>query len=130
MAAVTEHVRAALTGGSVMLALFAERGRHPLTATASSNPWPPTRRTAWTRSATRPVMAKVFDFLHMTNEVLTEHGVELPLSGQSTTTPETRLAQGLAVQKAIVGADRVDGLRLGPGRRAARPAVPVGQLLR
>jgi 4-carboxymuconolactone decarboxylase len=55
-------------------------------------------------------MAKVFDFLHVTNEVLTEHGVELPLPGQSTTTPETRLAEGLAVQKEIVGADRVDGL--------------------
>src|SRR3954451_21773766 len=55
-------------------------------------------------------MAKVFDFIHVTNEVLTEHGVELPLPGQSTTAPETRLAEGLAVQKEIVGADRVDGL--------------------
>ena len=55
-------------------------------------------------------MAKVFDFLHATNEVLAEHGVELPLPGQSTTTPETRAEKGLAVQKRIVGADRVDAL--------------------
>ena len=35
-------------------------------------------------------MAKVFDFIHATNEVLTERGVQLPLPGQSTTTPGTR----------------------------------------
>ena len=55
-------------------------------------------------------MAKVFDFLHATNEVLTARGVELPLEGQSTTTPETRMEKGLAVQKQIVGADAVDGM--------------------
>jgi 4-carboxymuconolactone decarboxylase len=55
-------------------------------------------------------MAKVFDFLHATNDVLTERGIELPLPGQSTTTPETRYEQGLAVQKQIVGADQVDAL--------------------
>jgi 4-carboxymuconolactone decarboxylase len=58
-------------------------------------------------------MAKVFDFLHATNDVLTERGVELPLPGQSTTTPQTRAAEGLAVQKQIVGADRVDALYAG-----------------
>ena len=46
-------------------------------------------------------MAKVFDFLHATNEVLTERGVELPLTGQSTTTPETRAERGLAVHRAV-----------------------------
>ena len=55
-------------------------------------------------------MAKVFDVLHATNDVLTERGVELPLPGQSTTTPETRAEKGRAVQKQIVGADRVDAL--------------------
>ena len=35
-------------------------------------------------------MAKVFDFLHATDDVLTAHGVELPLPGQSTTTAENR----------------------------------------
>lgn len=53
-------------------------------------------------------MAKVFDFLHATNDVLTARGIQLPLEGQSTTTPETREEKGLAVQKEIVGADVVD----------------------
>src|SRR5260370_40197451 len=44
-------------------------------------------------------MAKVFDFIHGTNEVLTERGVPLPLPGQSTTTPETHAQKGLEVQK-------------------------------
>ena len=55
-------------------------------------------------------LAKVFDFLHATNDVLSERGVELPLPGQSTTTPETRSAEGLAVQKRIVGDDQVDAM--------------------
>jgi 4-carboxymuconolactone decarboxylase len=55
-------------------------------------------------------MATVFDFLHATNDVLTERGVELPLPGQSTTTPETRAEKGLAVQKRIVGTETVDAL--------------------
>jgi len=53
-------------------------------------------------------MAKVFDFLHATNDVLAERGVELPLPAQSTTTTETRAELGLAVQKRIVGAAAVD----------------------
>ena len=55
-------------------------------------------------------MGKVFDFLHATNEVLTERGVSLPLPGQSTTTPETRAEKGLKVQKEIVGSDVVEKL--------------------
>jgi 4-carboxymuconolactone decarboxylase len=55
-------------------------------------------------------MAKVFDFLHATNEILTERGVTLPLPSQSTTTPETRVEIGLAVQKQIVGDERVENL--------------------
>ena len=53
-------------------------------------------------------MARVFDVLHVTNEVLSERGVDLPVEGQSTTTPETREAKGLALQKEIVGAERID----------------------
>jgi len=53
-------------------------------------------------------IGRVFDFLHATNDVLKARGVELPLGGQSTTTPDTRDEQGLAVQKQIVGAERVD----------------------
>jgi 4-carboxymuconolactone decarboxylase len=55
-------------------------------------------------------MSKVIDFIHMTNDVLTERGIELPLEGQSTTTPENREQKGLAVQKKILGADVVDQL--------------------
>jgi len=55
-------------------------------------------------------MAKVFDFIHATNEVLTERGIALPLPSQSTTTSETRAEKGLAVQKQIVGNDRIEKL--------------------
>src|SRR5271165_722753 len=55
-------------------------------------------------------MAKVFDFIHATNDVFIERGVELPLPGQSTTTPENRAAKGLAVQKQIVGSAVVEKL--------------------
>ncbi len=53
-------------------------------------------------------MAKVYDFIHATNEILESRGIKLPLEGQSTTTPETRLEKGLALQKAMVGAERID----------------------
>ena len=52
-------------------------------------------------------IAKVLDFIHVTNEVLKSRGIKLPLKGQSTTSPETRFEKGLAVQKAIFG-DRID----------------------
>ena len=55
-------------------------------------------------------MAKAFDFIHATNDVLTERGVALPLPGQSTTTPENRADKGLAVQKQILGSDVVETL--------------------
>jgi 4-carboxymuconolactone decarboxylase len=55
-------------------------------------------------------LANVFDFLHATNDILSERGVELPLPGQSTTTPETRSAEGMAVHKRIVGDDQVDAM--------------------
>jgi len=55
-------------------------------------------------------MAKVFDFIHATNEVLTERGITLPLPGQSTTTPDNRAEKGLAVQKQIIGDDVAEKL--------------------
>jgi 4-carboxymuconolactone decarboxylase len=58
-------------------------------------------------------MAKVLDFLHATNDVLDERGVELPLPGQSTTTCQNRGEKGLAVQKQIIGADTVESLYAG-----------------
>lgn len=55
-------------------------------------------------------LAKVVDFLHATNQVLTERGINLPLPGQSATTPENRLEKGLAVQKQIIGDEAVERL--------------------
>ena len=48
---------------------------------------------------------RVIDFVHTTNEVLTDHGVQLPLPGQSTTTPENRAERGRAIQEEIVGTE-------------------------
>lgn len=55
-------------------------------------------------------MARVIDFVHIANDVLTARGVALPLEGQSATSPNTRLEKGLAVQKAIFG-ERIDAMR-------------------
>ena len=52
-------------------------------------------------------IAKAFEFIHATNEVLESRGVKLPLEGQSTTAADDRFEKGLAVQKAIFG-DRID----------------------
>jgi 4-carboxymuconolactone decarboxylase len=49
-------------------------------------------------------IAKVYEFIHATNEILESRGIKLPLAGQSTTSPETRFEKGLALQKAIFGA--------------------------
>jgi len=48
-------------------------------------------------------IAKVFDFIHATNEILESRGIKLPLEGQSTTSPETRFEKGLELQKSIFG---------------------------
>jgi len=53
-------------------------------------------------------MAKVYDFILVTNEILESRGIKLPLEGQSTTSLETRFEKGLALQKALVGAERID----------------------
>lgn len=55
-------------------------------------------------------IGRVYDALNVTNDVLAARGVPLPLPPQSTTTPATRHADGLAAQKAIVGAARVDAM--------------------
>ncbi len=52
-------------------------------------------------------IAKTFDFIHATNEILESRGIKLPLEDQSTTSPETRFEKGLAVQKEIFG-DMID----------------------
>ena len=52
-------------------------------------------------------MARVFDALHATNEVMAERGVGLPLEGRATTTPATRLEHGRGLQEQVVGAEAV-----------------------
>lgn len=52
-------------------------------------------------------VAKVIDFIYAANEILKERGIELPVKGQSITTPETRMEKGLALQKDIFG-DMID----------------------
>lgn len=48
-------------------------------------------------------MGNVYDFLHVTNEVLVQRGAALPLAPQATTTAATRRARGLAVQRQLLG---------------------------
>ncbi len=48
-------------------------------------------------------IAKVFDFLHATNELFRSRGIQLPLDGRSTTDAETRLEKGLEAQRRIFG---------------------------
>jgi 4-carboxymuconolactone decarboxylase len=52
-------------------------------------------------------MAKSFDFIHVTNEVLQSRGIELPLEGQSTTNADSRFEKGLALQRRLFG-DRIE----------------------
>lgn len=53
-------------------------------------------------------VAKVVDFFEQRTKSLQSEELNLP--GQSTTTPQNRMERGLAVQKEIIGADRVDNL--------------------
>lgn len=55
-------------------------------------------------------MAKVYDFLLITNEVFENRGIKLPLEKQAETNPGNRLEKGLAVQKSIFG-ERIDQMR-------------------
>lgn len=55
-------------------------------------------------------MAKAYDFVLAANEVMAEKGIQLPLEGQSRTTPQNRLEKGLAAQKEIFGS-HIDEMR-------------------
>ncbi|HET6553229.1 MAG TPA: carboxymuconolactone decarboxylase family protein [Dyella sp.] len=48
-------------------------------------------------------MGRAFDFLHATNEVLSERGIALPLAGQATTDAPSRFERGREVQARIFG---------------------------
>lgn len=54
-------------------------------------------------------LGKVFDFFQVTNEVLTERGISLPLEKQGTTTVDNRYEKGLEILREVAG-DAVDQL--------------------
>lgn len=57
---------------------------------------------------------KAFDFILVTNEIFKERGIDLPLKGQSTTTPEQRFSKGLALQTGIFGNVIAEGFKSAP----------------
>lgn len=59
-------------------------------------------------------IGRVYPFLKMTNEVLSEGGVSLPLPGQATTTAETRREAGTQAQVDIFGEKMRDFWKSGP----------------
>lgn len=58
-------------------------------------------------------IGRVLPFLNITNEVLSERGVELPLPGQATTTLENRLAKGAQTQAEIFGESMLNAWQKG-----------------
>jgi len=77
---------------------------------------------AFAQECGRP--SKVFDFLPATNEVFQDKGINLPLEGQSTTTPETRHAKGLTLQKAIFG-ELIDRMH----QQSPKAQLPIQEFL-
>ena len=55
-------------------------------------------------------IARVLDFIHITNDELKARGVELPLPSQATSNRETRMARGAEVLKEIFGENQVDNM--------------------
>jgi len=68
-------------------------------------------------------MDRVFEFLHTTNDALIDRGVELPLSGQATTTPDPRAEARLAAQRQIIGAEAVERMYTSAADDDAQPAM-------
>ena len=58
-------------------------------------------------------MGRVLPFLDITNEVLTDRGVALPLEGQATTTMEDRLEKGAQAQADIFGPQMLEAWKAG-----------------
>ena len=59
-------------------------------------------------------IGRVFPFLKVTNEVLTEQGIQLPLEGQANTTMEDRLEKGIQAQVDIFGEGMMEFYKSGP----------------
>ena len=62
-------------------------------------------------------IGRVLPFVTVANEVLEARGVELPLEGQGTVTPETRLTAGNACQVEIFGEGMRESWEKGPQER-------------
>ena len=58
-------------------------------------------------------IGRMFPFLRITNEVLTDRGVKLPLEGQATTTMENRLEKGAQAQADIFGPQMLEAWKAG-----------------
>lgn len=56
---------------------------------------------------------RMLPFLHITNEVLKERGITLPLANQGTTTMEDRLEKGVAAQVEIFGENMKEAWKAG-----------------
>lgn len=50
-------------------------------------------------------IGRTYDFLVVTNQIMEQHGVKLPLAPQATTNEENRFERGLAKQVELFGAD-------------------------
>lgn len=59
-------------------------------------------------------IGRVFPFLKMTNEVMEEHGIKLPLERQAKTTNENRLDAGIKAQVDIFGDNMKNFYKSGP----------------
>ncbi len=56
---------------------------------------------------------RMLPFLELTNEILLQKGVELPLNNQSTTTWENRLEKGVQIQAEIFGPQMLEAWKTG-----------------
>lgn len=59
-------------------------------------------------------IGRTYDFLFAVNQVMEQHGVELPLPGQATTDEKTRFEDGLAKQVELFGSDMAARQTEGP----------------
>lgn len=63
-------------------------------------------------------IGRTFPFLNANNEVLKEEGIELPLEGQSTTNPDTRLVSGNDKQVELFGPQMKESWKSAPEESA------------
>lgn len=62
-------------------------------------------------------IGRVYDFLTVTNQIMEQHEIKLPLSSQATTSEKTRFEDGLKKQVALFGPDMAKRQTEGPALR-------------